>query len=252
MTMLAPTTVDTTPKLVHQIWQGDSISLCQKFQAKKRVNCIITDPPFGVNNQSNMAKTIEGKANARKIANDESPEVAIAVFNQVMDSLLPGTVDNCDMYIFTAHQVLKEWLAVADGLARHNFRRCGILVWQKEGPGMGDLEGSWGMGLEFIIFLKKGNRPRSTGVARRNGVLAIPQLRPNELIHPHEKPTGLLAELIRFSTNPGDFIVDPFCGSGSTVRAAKEMGRSAVAIELDETNFKIANDRLLSGEEAMF
>lgn len=243
-------TVTAAPKLVHQIWQGDSIELCKRFQAKRRINCIITDPPFGVNNQSNMATTAAGKENARKIANDESPEIAIDVFQKVMDSLLPGTVDECDMYIFTAHQVLKEWLAVADSLARHNFRRCGILVWQKEGPGMGDLEGSWGMGHEFIIFLKKGNRARTA--PRRSGVLAIPQLRPNELIHPHEKPTALLGELIRFSTNPGDFIVDPFCGSGSTVRAARENNRSAVAIELDEKNFTIANNRLLTGEEAMF
>lgn len=228
------------------------MELCQRFQAKRRVNCVITDPPFGVNNQSNMAKTVEGKINARKIANDESPEVAIGVFNSVMDSLLPGTVDECDMYIFTAHQVLREWLAVADDLGRHGFRRCGILVWQKDGPGMGDLDGSWGMSHEFIIFLKKGNRERSAGVARRSGVLAIPQLRPNQLIHPHEKPTALLNELIRFSTDPGDFIVDPFCGSGSTVRAAREMKRSAVAIELDPHNFEIANNRLLTQEEAMF
>ncbi len=199
-----------------------------------------------------MAKTVEGRANARKIANDESPEVAIAVFNSVMDSLLPGTVDECDMYIFTAHQVLREWLVVADSLGRHGFRRCGILVWAKDGPGMGDLDGSWGMSHEFIIFLKKGNRSRSDGVARRSGVLAVPQLRPNQLIHPHEKPTALLSELIRFSTDPGDFIVDPFCGSGSTVRAARENGRSAVAIELDQNNFEIANNRLLSQEEAMF
>lgn len=245
-------TTVVSSKVFHQIWQGDSIELCQRFQAKRRVNCIITDPPFGVNNQSNMAKTVEGKANARKIANDESPEVAIAVFNSVMDSLLPGTVDECDMYIFTAHQVLREWLVVADSLGRHGFRRCGILVWQKDGPGMGDLEGSWGMSHEFIIFLKKGNRERSSGVARRSGVLAIPQLRPNQLIHPHEKPTALLSELIRFSTDPGDFIVDPFCGSGSTVRAARENGRSAVAIELDQNNFEIANNKLLSQEQAMF
>lgn len=226
--------------------------MCQRFQAKRRVNCVITDPPFGVNNQSNMAKTIEGQVNARKIANDESPEVAISVFNSVMDSLLPGTVDECDMYVFTAHQVLKEWLAVTDDLGRHGFRRCGILVWAKDGPGMGDLGGSWGMSHEFIIFLKKGQRERSSGVARRSGVLSIPQLRPNQLIHPHEKPTALLSELIRFSTNPGDFIVDPFGGSGSTVRAARALGRSAVAIELDDKNFSIANSRLLSQEEAMF
>jgi len=227
---------------------GDSVELCARFKAG-RVNCIITDPPFGVNNQSNMATTEAGKVNARKIANDESPEVAIDIFNNVMDVLLPRTADQADMYIFTAHQVLKEWLGVADNLSRHGFRRAGVLVWVKDGPGMGNLE-SWGMGYEFILFLKKGNRPRSTD--RRSGILHVSQVRPDKLIHPHEKPLPLLEELIRHSTSPGDFVVDPFAGSGSTIRAAKNLGRTAVGIELDERNFTIANSKLLTAEEAIF
>jgi DNA modification methylase len=244
--------VSAPPKLIHDIWNGDSIELCKKFQPKRRVSCVITDPPFGVDNQSNMATSVEGKANARKIANDESPEIAIATFNNVMDSLLPATVDEADLYIFTAHQVLKEWLQVADDLGRHGFRRCGILTWEKQGPGMGDLEGSWGMGVEFIIFMKKGNRPRSKGVARRNSVLHFPQIRPKDLIHPHEKPTSLLAELVKFSTDPGDFIVDPFAGSGSTVRAARQAGRSAIGIEYDPDNHRIAKNKLDTEEQSMF
>lgn len=196
-----------------------------------------------------MATTESGKKNARKIANDESPEQAIKVFNEVMDVLLPATTDNADMYVFTAWQVLKEWLQVADDLGRHGFTRSAILVWEKDGPGMGDLD-SWGMGHEFIIFLKKGRRPSSA--RRRSGVLAVPQLRPNQLIHPHEKPVPLLDEFIRHSTSPGDFIVDPFGGSCSTVRAAKAAGRSAVAIEYDRNNYEIALDKLLTGEDAMF
>jgi adenine-specific DNA-methyltransferase len=235
--------------LVHQIWHGDSAELCAKFKPG-RVNCVITDPPFGVDNQSNMAVTEHGVRNARKIANDESPEVAIKTFNKVMDVLLPNTADNSDMYVFTAHQVLEEWLRTCDNLNRHGYRRAGILVWNKDGPGMGDLDGAWGMGHEFIIFLKKGNRPRSAN--RRSGVFEIPQVRPKDLIHPHEKPVALLDEFIRFSTSPGDFIVDPFGGSGSTVRAAKAAGRSAVAIEYDATNHRIANDRLVTGESALF
>lgn len=196
-----------------------------------------------------MATTEAGKVNARKIANDESPEVAIEIFNKVMDVLLPRASEQADMYIFTAHQVLKEWLGVADNLSRYGFRRAGVLVWVKDGPGMGNLE-SWGMGYEFILFLKKGNRPRSTD--RRSGILHFSQVRPDKLIHPHEKPIPLLEELLRHSTSPGDFVVDPFAGSGSTIRAAKNLGRPAVGIELDERNFTIANNRLLTLEEAIF
>ena len=71
----------------HQIWHGDSRVECAKFKPG-RVNCVITDPPFGVDNQSNMAVTKEGEKYARKIANDESPEVAMRVFREVMDVLL--------------------------------------------------------------------------------------------------------------------------------------------------------------------
>lgn len=245
MTLTAEPPVKTKP-LIHQLWNGDSVELCERFKPG-RVNCVITDPPFGVDNQSNMAVTEAGKVNARKIANDESPEIAIKVFNDVMDVLLPKTADDADLYIFTAQQVLKEWLDVADSLSRHGFTRSATLVWEKDGPGMGDLQG-WGIGIEFILFLKKGRRPRSD--KRRSPVLHVPQLRPNELIHPHEKPIPLLAPLMRHSTDPGDLIVDPFGGSASTLRAARQEGRSCVAIELDKNNFEIANKKFTTQEDS--
>lgn len=236
--------------LAHQIWHGDSTELAKRFHAKRAIQCVITDPPFGVDNQSNMAKTEAGKDYARKIANDESPEVAIKVFRDVMEAVIPGMKDESDIYIFTAHQVLQEWLVFTEELLEpHGFRRKAILVWEKQGPGMGDLD-SWGMGCEFILYYKRGSRKRTD--TRRNNILAVPQLRPNELIHPHEKPEGLLELLIKHSTSPGDVLVDPFGGSGSLVRAARRSGRSAVAIELDEKNYELANRKLNEGEGAGF
>lgn len=234
-------------KVIQDIWNGDSVELCGRL--KPNVNCIITDPPFGVDNLSNQSTTAAGKQWARKIANDESPEVAIKVFNGVMDVLLPKTTDNCDMYLFTAHQVLREWLEVADSLARHGFVRSAILVWQKDGPGMGDTD-SWGMGHEIILFLKKGRRAATD--QRRSGVLHVPQVRPADLIHPHEKPLPLLELFIKHSTSRGDLIVDPFAGSGSTIRAAKQLGRSALGMELDERNFQLAHKALHSQGESLF
>lgn len=194
-----------------------------------------------------MATTQEGKTYARKIANDESPEVAMRVFTEVADVLLPRTAENSDLYVFTAYQVLKEWLSFLDDLgARHGFVRKAVLVWEKDGPGMGDLD-SWGQGHEFIIFLKKGRRQASD--TRRSGVIHVPQLRPTELIHPHEKPLALLELFIKHSTDPGDFIVDPFGGSGSLVRAARRCGRSALAIEYDEQNYRLAQLKLEATDE---
>lgn len=238
-------------KLVHQIWQGDSVELCQRFQAKKQVACIITDPPFGVDNQSNQAVTEHGKKYARKIANDESPEQAIKIFKDVMNSLLPATKDDCDLYVFTSYQVLSDWLVMTDEfLPQHGFKRKAIIIWEKEGPGMGDTNCPWGMGCEFVLFFQKGRREK-TGT-RRNSVVRIPQLRPDQLIHPHEKPPQLLELFIKQSTVEGDFLVDPFGGSGSLVRAARNVSRSCVAIELDELNAKLANEKAFSGEGAGF
>jgi adenine-specific DNA-methyltransferase len=228
------------PQIVQRIWHGDSRELCDKFKPG-RVNCVITDPPFGIDNQSNMAKTAHGATMARKIAGDRSPEEAIALFNEVMDVLLPKTSADCDMYIFTAEPVMELWLAESRLLEmKFGFKRKATLVWAKDGPGMGDLD-SWGQGHEFILYLKKGRRPSSD--TRRSGVLHVPQIRPGDLVHPHEKPEQLLEYFIRHSTDEGDFIVDPFGGSGSLARAARSLDRSAVSIEYDQFNFERAMEK---------
>lgn len=226
--------------------------LGEHFHAKRQIASVITDPPFGVDNQSNMAQTAHGKEYARKIANDESPEVAMATFTKVMETIIPGMKDDSDIYVFTSYQVLEEWLAFTNKLfAPHGFRRKAILTWEKDGPGMGDLDTGWGMGCEFILYYQRGKVIKRA--KRRNSVLHIPQLRPNQLIHPHEKPTQLLEMLIKMSTDEGDFVVDPFGGSGSLARAAKGCGRSCVAIEYDQRNAEEAMRKLEGdGGEGLF
>jgi len=198
-----------------------------------------------------MAVTQEGKAHARKIANDETPERAIAVFQAVMGSLLPRTADNCDAYIFTSYQVIKEWLNMLDLLmGPQGFSRKGILIWEKDGPGMGDLDFPYGMGVEFILAYRKGKREKSS--KRRNAVLHYPQIRPDKLIHPHEKPLPLLEDLLKSSTDKHDFVVDPFGGSSSLARACRRVDRSAVTIELDSHNVQLARKAYDEGEGAGF
>lgn len=195
-----------------------------------------------------MAVTRYGKEYARKIAHDESPAQAMSVFQAVMNVLLPKTKPDSDLYIFTSYQVLSDWLQMTDTyLGSFGYKRKAILIWEKEGPGMGDLESPWGMGAEFILFFQKGRREKTA--QRRNNVIRTPQLRPNQLIHPHEKPVPLLEKLITASTREGEFIVDPFAGSGSLVRAAKSTRRSAVGIEYDQKNYDLAVRKLETGEE---
>jgi hypothetical protein len=198
-----------------------------------------------------MAVTDHGKGYATKILNDETPEQAIQVFQSVMQVLLPKLVDNADVYIFTSHQVVKEWLVMLDDfMPAFGCKRKAILYWEKEGPGMGDLECPWGMGGEFIMFFQKGRREK-TGT-RRNSIIRGPQLRPNELLHPHQKPGWLLELLMQQSTLPGDFLVDPFGGSGSLTHAARNIGRNSVSIELDPARAEVARNFLESSQAGLF
>ena len=65
-------------------------------------------------------------------------------------------------------------------------------------------------------------------------------------IHPAQKPVSLLKRLIDIFTDPGDVVIDPCAGSGSTLRAAMEMGRSAYGFEISRDFYKKAMDDMLT------
>lgn len=62
--------------------------------------------------------------------------------------------------------------------------------------------------------------------------------------HPTQKPLELIRRLLRFTSSHGDLILDPFLGSGTTLRAAKDLGRRGLGIELEEKYCAIAAQRL--------
>ena len=66
--------------------------------------------------------------------------------------------------------------------------------------------------------------------------------------HPTQKPEGLLHRVLLATTNPGDTVLDPFSGTGTTAAAAKRLGRNYVGIERDETYVRLSRARLKSVE----
>lgn len=68
-------------------------------------------------------------------------------------------------------------------------------------------------------------------------------------IHPAQKPVKVLEKLIETFTDPGDVVIDPCCGSGSTLRAAYSLGRSAFGFEIDRNFYQRAKDEMLKFEE---
>ena len=63
-------------------------------------------------------------------------------------------------------------------------------------------------------------------------------------LHVAQKPIKLLRALIEMTTIPGQVVLDPFCGSGSTLVAAKSAGRHYLGFEIDADAVKVAKERL--------
>lgn len=70
-------------------------------------------------------------------------------------------------------------------------------------------------------------------------------------IHPAQKPVNVLKRLIEIFTVPGDVVIDPCCGNGSTLRAAMECGRSAYGFEIDRNFYQRAKEEMLNFEPDM-
>ena len=68
-------------------------------------------------------------------------------------------------------------------------------------------------------------------------------------IHPSQKPISVLKRLIETFTDEGDVVIDPCAGSGSTLRAARELGRNSYGFEVSRDFYQKAKEQML-GEEA--
>jgi hypothetical protein len=120
-----------------------------------------------------------------------------------------------------------------------------VLVWDKgEGVGMGDLEFPWRPNFETVAIYGTGWAGKRTTSVLQGRVLAFGrQGAVNGRQHPHEKPLGVMAELIGKAPS-GFSIVDPFAGSGTTLLAAALLGRDAWGAEIDPQYREVILGRL--------
>jgi site-specific DNA-methyltransferase (adenine-specific) len=177
------------------------------------VDLIVTDPPYGMNFQSNYRKEKH-----RKIDNDD--RFPVEVFDEFFRIASKG------VYVFC------RW----DNL--HSFPKPkSFLVWVKNNWSMGDLKHEHGRQWEGIAFYN---------MAGHEFVKRIPDVihanRTGNKLHPTEKPVDLMETIIR--SNVGETVLDPFMGSGTTGVACKNLNRKFIGIELDPTYFEIAKKRI--------
>ena len=159
---------------------------------------------------------------------------AFELLDSVCKILLNKTNDNAHLYFFCAWSVFSKF----EYIISKYFTIKTPIVWDKQNHGLGDLSNDWGNQTEIIIYCVKGNKGFN---ARKGNLLSVPRIHGQKLIHPTQKPVNLIEQILKVSSQKNDFIVDPFMGSGSTIKACNKFGLKSLGIELDKEMFLRAN-----------
>ena len=198
------------------LYHGDCLQITDWLAA----DVLVTDPPYGIGYATNADRDAQIGL-SRSILNDESTIVRDDAF-----ALWGGD---------------RPALAFGTWRARRPFGTRMVLIWDTKGAlGMGDLSLPWKPSHQEIYVLGSGfHGHRGNDVY---SVAPVQAMATNGRVHPNQKPVELLEALIR-KCPPGT-IADPFAGSGSTLVAAKALGRKAIGVELEERYCEIAARRL--------
>ena len=215
------------------IYHGDAREILPII-APQSIDLLATDPPYGAGYVSSFRSVRTDVA--RPIHGDEDLSALSAILALCVPLLAP---DRHVYYFASADETIGAACACLP--SEWEFRR--LLCWDKGNWGMGDLECDYGQQWEAIIFATNGrhplNPPRPSSLLRPFGRGAG-----STWDHPTQKPVALMKYLIEKSTAPSHVILDPFMGSGTTLRAAKDLGRRAIGIEIEERYCEIAAKRL--------
>ena len=215
------------------IFNGNCIEYIKTIKDKS-IDCLITDPPYGVDIQFGAYNN----QLSRKIENDGNIKDALILLDEMLLNVKSKLKDNAHIYIFCNCKIYPQFSLI---ITKH-FQIKNLIIWDKLFMGMGDLKGNYSSSYEMIVFAGGNreflNRPKNIIQCRFN----------DERFHNTQKPVDLIKQLIENSTNVNETIFDPFLGSGSTVIAAKELKRNYIGCEIDEQNYKITLKRLNNGK----
>lgn len=119
-----------------------------------------------------------------------------------------------------------------------------LLVWDKPNP-VPFGNGKYISNLEFMIYVRGKNAPyNNIGYNEQLKTFRYGVPSSKARLHPTEKPTELLERLLKIHTNEDSVVLDMFMGSGTTGVACKNLNRNFIGIELDETYYNIAKERI--------
>jgi len=194
---------------VNRVILGDCVAVMGTMPPAS-VDFIATDPPYLVNYTSR---------DGRRIANDATDEWLKPAFARMYRVLKP---DRFALSFYGWNRVDRFFAAWKEA----GFRVVGHLVWVKR---YASNERYVRYSHESAYLLAKGNPPRPISVIRD----VLEWRYTGNSLHPTQKPVMALRTPIEAFTKPGEIVLDPFVGSGTTVLAAKVLGRRYIGIDID-------------------
>ena len=161
------------------IIHGDSLTVLRQMEPES-VDAIITDPPYGINYVSQTGASIK---------NDKSP--FIWFLYDAFRVLKSGEAGHGGLICFTRWDVEQTFI---DAMKIAGFNVKSEVIWDKVYHGMGDTKAAFAPSHENIVFAVKGKY--SFPGSRPKDLVTFPKINSSKMVHPTEKPVGLLANLI--------------------------------------------------------
>ena len=231
-----------------EIYNDDSYSIIDKFILEgRKFDHIITDPPYNISKANNFG-TMNHPRTGVDFGTWDHGNFDLYSWIPKYSKLINK---NGSMIIFCSYLYLSYIIDVL------NSSECGmnvkdVIVWQKSNPMPRNINRRYFQDMEFAIWaVKKGARwifNKSVDKPYLRAFFTTSTVSGTERFeHPTQKSLKLMEELISIHTNPGDIILDPFMGTGTTGVAAINLGRDFVGIELEKKYFKICQYRLNKG-----
>jgi DNA modification methylase len=203
------------------------------------IDLILTDPPYNVTENNGRDGTTVGKVKR----SDGSYREVVRNFGEWDRGFDPAnlTVEAMRLLVhrggfiaFTSDILLGAYMATP----LHHMR---TLVWMKSNPAP-QFPGNYQSACEWLVWQGKGGPPIFNGGGAVSNVYVAPI--PANKRHPNEKPIDLVKRLVLAHSLPGQLILDPFAGSGTTLQAAADTGRRAIGFEANERHCETAAKRL--------
>ena len=206
----------------HRLLCGDSTKpeTYELLMNGKKAQLVVTDPPYNVD-----YKGTAGKIKNDKMAEDKFEQFLLAAYSQMYESM----TDDASIYVFHSDS---HGLAFRKAFEEAGFYLSGCCIWKKQSLVLGRSPYQWQHEPVLFGWKKKGKHQWYTG--RKESTIWEFDKPKKNADHPTMKPVALVAYPIMNSTMTGCLVLDPFGGSGSTLIACEQTGRTCYTVELDE------------------